>query len=580
MQRRLVAIMAADVVGYTLLMGRDEEGTLARLFECRQVIDRLVDQHHGRIFGSAGDSVIVEFASPVEAVRCAISIQTDLAHSFKSLPHDRIMTWRIGLNLGDAIVENDNLYGDGVNIAARLENLAEPGGILVSDDIFRHVEGKTGAEFETLGDQNLKNVAKPVHVHKVVLDTREWSKPDVNAQAGAPTDKPIVAVLPFKNLSKDPDQGYFCEGIGEDIITGLSKNPDILLISQNTTFAERERPLSVRDVKEQFGAQFVLEGSVRKAGRRTRVTAQLADAATDTQLWAERYERDIDDVFALQDEIVSSILHALGASDGVFEKTLRQRSRKSPPDSASAYDCFLQGRDLFYQHGDGGYDAAEALYEKAISLDSEFSRAYSALAWLHFSRFKTYQTRSFEEIRSVTHDLALHALRLDTKDFRAHWVLGGLYLHEGNFSQSVAEFDKAVRINPNDANLLAWSGEVLACCGREEEGLQRCEQAIRLNPNCPDWFYWHLAFTMSQLGRYEDALATLERMNAPDYAGRLKAAIYVYLGRLKEARHEADEFMKLVPTFSIMKWAESEHFADPAKLERYTDALRQAGLPE
>lgn len=561
-------------------MGKDEETTLVCLLECRQVIDSLVDEHHGRIFGSAGDSVIVEFSSPVEAVRCAINIQKDIARSNQNLPREISMLWRIGINLGDAIVENENLYGDGVNIAARLEQLAEPGGIIVSDDIVRQTEGKIDAEFQSLGDKSLKNVVRPVHIHRVVFKSRERAKFEEARQPSAPTNRPVVAVLPFKNLSTDPEQEYFADGIGEDIVTGLSKNPDIFLISQNTTFAKREIPLSARDAKELFGAQFVLEGSVRKAGRRTRVTAQLADTNTDVQLWAERYERDIDDVFALQDEIVSSILHALGASDGVLEKTMRHRSRKISPDAESAYDCYLQGRDNFYQHGEGKYDVAEAYYEKAIRLDSTFSRAYSALAWLHFDRFKTYHSRQFEDILPIAKDLALQALRLDDTDFRAHWVLGCLYLHEGNFSQCLAEFDKAVRINPNDANLLAWFGDILACCGREQEGLERCEQAIRLNPYCPDWFFWHKAFALCQLERYEDALVVLEQMSTPDYAGRLKAAILIFLGQLEEAQYEANKYMVLVPTFSIEKWANTENYADPAKLEKFVEALRQAGLPE
>jgi len=354
MERRLAAILAADVVGYSLLMENNEEGTLARLNECRTIIDRLVGEHRGRIFGAAGDSVIVEFASPIEAVRCAISIQKSIAQQNNEGAPNRVMQWRIGINLGDVIVENENLFGDGVNIAARLEQLAEPGGVLFSNDVFRQVEDRVDAEFEALGTKRLKNVTRPVHVHRVVF---EWSTQIKSAEVDQPASaiaKPVVAVLPFKNLSVDPEQGYFADGIGEDIITGLSKNPDILMISQNTTFAEREKPLSAQDAKQKFGAQFVLEGSVRKSGRRTRVTAQLTDTATNTQIWAERYERDIDDVFELQDEIAGSILHALGATDGVIEKSMRQRSRIPSPDGVTAYDCYLQGRDSFYQYGDEG----------------------------------------------------------------------------------------------------------------------------------------------------------------------------------------------------------------------------------
>ena len=351
------------------------------------------------------------------------------------------------------------------------------------------------------------------------------------------------------------------------------------MISQNTTFADRDNPPTAREVHERYGAQFVLEGSVRKAGQRVRVTAQLADMSGDSQIWAERFDRDLDDIFAVQDEIVASILHALGAADGVLEKTIRQRSQGLSPERRTAYDFYLQGRDHFYRHGDAGFETAESLYEKAIDLDDGFGRAYSALAWLHFVRFKLFRTKAFEEIRDVARDLAQNALRLDKDDFRAHWVLGGLYLHEGKHAQSLAEFDKALGANPNDANLLAWSAEALVYCGREEEAVERCDRAIQLNPKCPDWYHWIKGSAYFHLGRYDDVLAALERMSATEFAGRLKAATYAQLGRLDEARQEASEFMKLVPGFSISRWAQSEHYSKPEELERYIEGQRKAGLP-
>ena len=583
LRRRLAAILAADAVGYSRLMEDDEEGALARLKQCRRILDEAVERFHGRVFGGAGDSIVAEFASPVEAVRCAVAAQAGLGEFGASLPPESRMPFRIGIHLGDVIVDGDNLYGDGVNVAARLEQLADPGGILVSEDIVRQVGGKADAEFEAAGEHRLKNILRPVIVHRMILADPKGKRPaneqDRPYSPAARPEKPVVAVQPFRNLSGDPDQDYFADGIGEDIVTGLSKIPDILVISRDRSFGTEEKPFSVQQAREQHGARFMLEGSVRRAGERIRVTAQLADAETGTRLWADRYDRDLGDVFNVQDEVVGSILHALGAADGVIERAMRRRSQESRPDILSAYDCYLQARDQFYRHGDEGFDAAESLYRKAIALDGTFARAHSALAWLHFVRFKLFQTASFEDIRTDAYDLAQRALQLDPNDFRAHWVLGGLYLHDGRHEQSVTEFDKALRNNPNDANLLSWSAEVLVYCGRTAEALERCDEAIRLNPNCPDWYHWIRASALFHLGRYDDALAALERMSAPEHAGRLKAATLAHLGRMQEAGREAEAFLRLVPGFSIGKWSRTEFYADPAELERYVDGLRKAGLP-
>jgi len=580
MERRLAAILAADVVGYSRLMEADEEATLATLNACRQAIDGLVNDHRGRVFGSAGDSVIAEFASPVEAVRCGVEIQQELETRNAELPEDRRMQFRIGVNLGDVMAEGENLFGDGVNIAARLEQLAEPGGINVSEDMYRQVEGKIDVAFDDLGEQRLKNVAKPVRVYSVRLGVGGPGATE-RLKEGLPIpDKPTIAVLPFTNLSGDPEQEYFADGISEDIITGLSKNPDLFVISRNSTFTFKGKSVRIRDVSEDLGAQYVLEGSVRKAGQRIRVTAQLIDATRDRHIWAEHYDRDLDDIFAVQDEVVGSIVHALGAQSGVIEKLVRQRSIETSVTNVSAYDCYLQAREHFTRHGDSGFEEAQVLYEKAITLDPGYARAHSALAMLHFLRFKLFFTASFESIEQKALDLALQSVRLDPNDYRAHWVLGSLYIYQGKHAQSLAEFDRALRINPNDADLLARSADALVYCERVDEAIDRCKHAIRLNPNCPDFYWWQLGFSYFHLGRYDDALDALERMTAPDHARRLLAAVFAHLGRLDEARNEAEEFMKVAPNFSIKEWAKMEPYTDPNDLQRYVNGLRKAGLPE
>jgi len=395
-----------------------------------------------------------------------------------------------------------------------------------------------------------------------------------------PTHPLSLAVLAFTNLSDDPEQEYFADGISEDIIIGLSKNRHLSVISRNSTFAFKGKPVPVRDIGQELGAQFVLEGSVRKAGQRIRVAAKLIDSVSDRHLWAEIYDRDSDDIFAVQDEVVSSIVHALGAIDGAIEKSARRRITGTSDTNPTAYDCYLRAQGHLYRHGDSGYDEAETFYKKAIELDPGFARAYSGLALLHFQRFKKYFTVSFEGMVRETHDLALHALRLDPDDYLAHWVLGLLYSYFGKHAQSLAEFDRALHINPNDANLLADFADYLVYCGRAEEALEHCQRAIRLNPNCPDFYRWNLGFTYFHLGRYEDALVSLEQMTSPDQARRLLAASYAHLGRLNEARSVAEEFMKVNPGFSIREWARTEPYTDPNERQRYVSGLRKAGLPE
>ncbi len=410
---------------------------------------------------------------------------------------------------------------------------------------------------------------------------QEVNRPRGAEVAGEPaTQPPSLAVLPFNNLSGDPEQEYFADGITEDIIIGLSKNPYLSVISRNSTFTFKGKSVRVRDICEELGAQFILEGSVRRAGQRIRVAAQLIDAQSDRHLWADSYDRDHADIFVVQDEVVGSIVNALGANDGALERSVGQHLIGTSVTSPSAYDCYLQAREHFYRHADSGFEEAEALFQKAIELDAGFARAFSGLVSLHFMRFKIYLTASFESVERKVLDLALRAVRLDPEDYLGHWVLGRLYAHQGKHSQSLAEFNRALRINPNDADLLAVFGEHLVYCGRLEEALEYCHRAIRLDPNSPDWYWWQLGFTYFHFGRYADALQSLQQMTSPDQAGRLLAAVYAHLGRLDEARIAAEEFMRANPTFSIKEWANLEPYTDPNELMRYVNGLRKAGLPE
>jgi adenylate cyclase len=568
-QRRLAAILAADVAGYSRLMGEDEAGTLNALRHLRtELFAPIVDHHRGKVVKSMGDGWLVEFASVVDAVTCAREIQEGLA------AHESIKL-RMGVHLGDITHEDEDIFGDGVNIAARLQEIAQPGGIVISDMARRSIGGRLAAAFVDLGVQQLKNIAEPVTAFG-------WGMTAITADTGALPlpDKPSIAVLPFANMSGDPEQEYFSDGITEDIISSLSRIGWLFVIARNSSFLLKGKAVDVRQVSNELGVRYVIEGSVRKATNKIRITAQLIDAQSSAHLWAERYDRDLDDIFAVQDEVVGSIVHALGAPDGVLEKSERQRSLGTQAKNLTAYDYYLHGRAEFDRQGVGNFEAAEALFRKAIASDAGFAQAYSALAWLYFLRFKMLRTASFHDIHQKARDLALRAIRLDQNDYRAHWVLGFLYTHMGKHAQGLAQFDRALSINPNDANVLVWSAEVLIYWGRPRDALDRCQRAIRLNPSCPDFYHWLLGFSYFHLGRYEDALAALERMTAPQYARRLLAATYAHLDRPEEAHSEAEEYVKLDPGFSITEWAKTEYYTDPKEMQRYVDGLRKAGFPE
>jgi adenylate cyclase len=572
-ERRLAAILAADVAGYSRLIGEDEAGTLKALRHLRtELFAPAVDHHRGKLVKNMGDGWLVEFASVVDAVSCAIEIQERLA------AHESLKL-RVGVHLGDITHEEEDIFGDGVNIAARLQEIAQPGGIMISDMVRRSIGGKLATAFVDLGVCNLKNIAEPITAYSWGM-TASTADATADVTALPLPHKPSIAVLPFTNMSGDPEQEYFSDGVTEDIITGLSRIGWLFVIARNSSFRFKGKIVDMHQVSNELDVRYVLDGSVRKASSKIRVTAQLIDTRSSAHLWAGRYDRDLDDIFAVQDEIVGSIVHTLGAPDGVLEKLERRRILHAPTKNLTAYDHYLQGRDQFDQQGTGNFEAAEALFRKAIASNAGFAPAYSALAWLYFLRFKMLRTASFDDIRQKARDLALQAIRLDQKDYRAHWVLGFLYTHMGKHAQGLAQFDRALSINPNDANVLVWSAEVLIYWGHPMDALDRCQRAIRLNPSCPDFYYWLLGFSYFHLGRYEDALAALERMTAPGYARRLLAATYAHLDLLEEAHTEAEEYVKLDPDFSITAWAKAEYYTDPKELQRYVDGLRKAGFPE
>ena len=452
MERRLAAILAADVVGYSRLIQADESGTLAALKSYRQdLIEPEISEHHGRIVKLMGDGILAEFASALDAVKCAVSIQRTLAHLNAENEPAEGLRFRIGINVGDVVVEDDDLYGDGVNVAARLETLAEPGGICVSDDLFRQVRGKIDLEFEDLGEQHLKNIQTPVRVFRVQLDKYQ-AVGTASSPGEAPSqDRPSIVVLPFHNRSGDPEQEYFSDGITEDIITELSRFKELFVIARNSAFHFKGQPLKIREIGRDLGVQYVVEGSVRKLGTRVRISAQLLEARTESHLWAERYDRDLADIFALQDEVVEAIAAAV---PGRIEAVATEMARRKPTRSLTAYDNLLRGQWAWWH---GGHKGALELYQKAVSLDPGYARALARLAILHSYSIFDQQTVT-GEVADRARELIESALRIDDEDASVLAIASSVYSHIGEHDLTLTYSDRALALNQGNAEIIYRCG--------------------------------------------------------------------------------------------------------------------------
>jgi TolB-like protein/tetratricopeptide (TPR) repeat protein len=568
-QRRLAAILAADVVGYARLMGIDEAGTLATLkARRRDLLAPLVSKHQGRVFKLIGDGVLVEFASAVNAVQCALDLQQAFCSANADLPDDRHLVLRIGVNLGDVMVDSDDLYGDGVNIATRLEAIADPGGVLVSGTAYDHVKNKVKVGFDDLGVQRLKNIAEPVRVYRV--------NPARSVTVAAPklaTDKPSIAVLPFTNMSGDPEQQYFSDGITEDIITELSRLQSLFVIARNSSFQYRD--VDVRRIGKELGVQYVVEGSVRTMGKRLRITAQLIEAPTGNHLWGERYDRSIDDLFEVQDEVTRTIVATLIGR--VEDAEIKGSVRKHPEDLA-AYDSLLRGIEHLRGYGEHENRRARELFEHAISLDPRFAlaHAYFALALLTEHDFEYAP----DAIKDRALDIALTAVRLDPRESRCHQFLGQAYLVRGEFDLALSHFERTSALNPNDANAMAHRGYALAIVSRAEEGIGLIRYAMRLNPFHPDWYWGNLAIAQYTARHYEEALDAYRQSGrrAAFWWIAWMAACYAQLGRLDEARERAAEVLRLKPDFHLS--SEGLLYKSSADAEHLFEGMRKAGLPE
>jgi TolB-like protein/class 3 adenylate cyclase/Tfp pilus assembly protein PilF len=583
--RRLAAILAADVVGYSRLMGVDEAGTLAALrARWKDVLTPAVTRHRGRVVKVMGDGVLVEFGSAVDAVECAVAVQAGFDGANEGVPEDRRIDLRIGINLGDVIVEGADIYGDGVNIAARLEGVAEAGGIAVSAKVWAEVQGKVSVRFTDAGEVALKNIAGAVRVYRVAPLESEAG----DQSGSAAPSKPSIAVLPFTNMSGDPDQEFFSDGITEDIITELSRFRDLFVIARNSSFTFKGRAVNVKQVGRELGVTYALEGSVRRAGNRVRITAQLIDCETGSHIWADRFDGELADVFAVQDEITRKIVGMLTVG---LENDALERARRKPPESLVAYEHWLRGKRLLWTDGQDNL-MARRHFENAISIDPGYSRAYSGLAvtW-QMEALGFWNADGWRPFYGKALEYGERALELDEADYQAHISIAWPILYQGDYARMKKHIDRAIMLNPNDADTLANASYLLSIYGDADTAVACAEAAAKLNPHYPDWYEGFHSTALYVARRFDEALVF--RLRQPDYfidSTFHGAAILAQLGRLAEARVWADRAVgRLVERFGgldrmpkscIQIMSENNPYRLAEDRELWISSLRLAGVPE
>jgi adenylate cyclase len=615
-KRKLTAILSADVKGYSRLMGEDEEATVRTITAHRKVITSVIQKYRGRVVDSPGDNILAEFISVVDAVQSAVEIQEVIRAKNAELPDERKMEFRIGINLGDVIQEGERIYGDGVNIAARVEGLADPGGICISGSAYEQIENKLALGYDYIGEHTVKNIVKPIRVYRVptgpeiLQKVTEEKKPAPSWQRAAlavvialvvvaggvaiwksyrPStppmeaasvekmafplpDKPSIAVLPFENLSEDPKQEYFSDGLTEEIISALGSVPQLFVIARNSTFTYKGKPVKVQQVAEELGVRYVLEGSVRKGGDKIRITAQLIDALNGHHLWAKRYDRNLSDIFAVQDEITKKIITAMQVKLTEGEQA---RAAARGTDNLEAYLKCLQANEYLHRGNIENNALAKQLTEEAIALDPEYAWAYYNLGRARQSDVWYGTSKSPKQVLAEATELLQKAIVLDDNLAEAHGLLGFIYAVERQHDKAFAQGKKAVALNPNSAMAHLWLGKVLTFASRWEESIPEYKIAIRLNPIPPSYYLWSLGLSYGATGQYDEAIAWCEKavhMDPDSLMARIMmTAVYSWSGRDEEARAEAAEVLRINPDFSL------ERFAKKAG-SGLVSALRKAGL--
>ncbi len=625
-KRKLTAILSADVKGYSRLMGEDEEATVRTITAHRNVITTVIEKYRGRVVDSPGDNILAEFASVVDAVQSAVEIQEVVRAKNAELPEDRRMEFRIGINLGDVIQEGERIYGDGVNIAARVEGLADPGGICISGSAYEQIENKLALGYEYLGEHTVKNIVKPIRVYRVptgpkpAVQVTEEGKPALRWQRAAlavmiallvvaggvaiwksyrpstspPTEvasvekmafplpeKPSIAVLPFANLSGDPSQDYLSDGTTENIITALSKISNLFVIARNSAFTYKGKTVKIQQIAEDLGVRYVLEGSVQKAGERVRINAQLVDGLTGLHIWAERYDRKISDIFALQDDITNQVVTALEVklTEGEAARVSRRQT-----ENTEAYELFRRGLEHQRRATKTDNDQARRLFEKAVAVDPSFADAWCFLGYTHqedwYFGWSENATQSLEQATT----LAQKAIALDDSSPCPYMLLETIHLWRRDYEKAIAYGEKAVALEPNHADATLQLARTLTYAGRPEETIELTKKAMRLSPYYPDWYLGVLGTAYRLVGNYDEAIAAYDKRRERNphstmpYLGL--ALVYSEVGRDEEARAAASEVLKRNPRISLNQVKNRLPYQDPAEVDRIIAALRKAGLPD
>ncbi|MBW1852419.1 MAG: tetratricopeptide repeat protein, partial [Deltaproteobacteria bacterium] len=618
--RKLRAILSADVQGYSRLMGDDEIATVETITEYRETITSLVTQWKGRVVDSPGDNILAEFGSVVDAVQCAVEIQHILKAKNEELPENRRMIFRIGVNLGDVIQEGDRIYGDGVNIAARIESLADGGGICISGTAYDQIKNKLALGYNYFGEHSVKNISEPVRVYKVPMEPGErkekkrrikrwqwvaaavlvlilagaafWNfylrsslpsiePASVEKMAFPLPDKPSIAVLPFTNMSGDPKQEYLADGISENVISALSHVPELFVIARQSTFTYKGKPVKIQQVAEELGVRYVLEGSVQRSGDTLRITAQLIDAITGHHLWSDRYDRKLKNIFALQDEITLNILQALEVKLTANEQYITFRKGT---DNLEAYLKMLEAREYSGRSNKEGYAMAGKLAEEAITLDPDYPGPYLMLSAAHLMEISFGTSKLPKQSLKMAEKLVLKALALDDHLAEGYAFLGRIYLTKRQYDKALTAGEKACELAPNSSFVHAALGYSLHNAGRPEEAITHLKKAIRLSPFPRAWYLGTLGGAYYMLGRYEEAIAEFKKglqLAPKSVFPRLGlAAAYSELGREEHARVEAAEVLSLDPKFTLVSHAKGRLSKNKDYTERYMAALRKAGLPD
>ena len=579
--RKLAAILAADVVGYGLLMGADEEGTLTRLkAHRRSLVDRKLSEYRGRIVKTTGDGMLVEFASALDAVCCAVDIQRGMIERNANVSADKRIQFRIGINVGDIIIDGDDIYGDGVNVAARLESLADPGGIMVSRVVHDQVQDKLGFDFDDMGEQTVKNIARPVGVHRVHLTEQLPRSANASRAELATSERPSIAVLPFVNMSGDPEQEYFADGISEDIITGLSKLRWFFVIARNSSFAYKGKTIDVKRAARELGVRYVLEGSVRKGGNRVRITAQLIDAATGNHIWADRYDGDLTDVFALQDEITRKVVAAIEPklleAEGI-------RSQRRSSEDLDAWETVIHANSLFWRMTESEGAAAIEMLNRAVERYPDYGPAHSMLAFMIVVSSHLNLTFSAREQLTRAAKLAARAAELDDGDPWAHLALGYVAFMQRRAAESLAEFRRALDLNPNFAAAHGYLGWAFVFDGQSENAITHLDEAIRMSPQDPQnaIFTTGIAIAHYMAGRYEEAVAAcrkaFQQRSGLARGTRVYIASLAQAGQLEEARAALAAMKEIHPELSIA-WIKQYVPYTAAPMEKFLEGMRKAGL--